>query len=154
MERAEPKRRLGYLREVIALIWSEANRFVKIRLASALLLTLIASALIGLGPVALKLVVDRFAGGTYRYRTDPTISYGILPFTNIGIRVPIVSVQPPAGSGATAVTGVASVGLDALHAFNLTAITARHEAQFLGTATHSQASQQVEQIRDPFPRDF
>ena len=62
MERAEPKRRLGYLREVIALIWSEADRFVKIRLASALLLTLIASALIGLGPVALKLVVDRFAG--------------------------------------------------------------------------------------------
>src|SRR6202021_4139678 len=62
MERAEPKRRLGYLREVIALIWSEADRFVKIRLASALLLPLIASALIGLGPVALKLVVDRFAG--------------------------------------------------------------------------------------------
>jgi ATP-binding cassette subfamily B protein len=62
MERTEPKRRLGYLREVIALIWSEADRFVKFRLASALLLTLIASALIGLGPVALKLVVDRFAG--------------------------------------------------------------------------------------------
>src|ERR1700722_16211720 len=62
MERAEPKRRLGYLREVIALIWSEADRFVKIRLAAALLLTLIASVLTGLGPVALKLVVDRFAG--------------------------------------------------------------------------------------------
>jgi ABC-type transport system involved in Fe-S cluster assembly fused permease/ATPase subunit len=62
MERTEAKRRLGYLREVIALIWSEADRFVRIRLAGALLLTLIASALIGLGPVALKLVVDRFAG--------------------------------------------------------------------------------------------
>jgi len=62
MERTEVQRGLGYLREVIALIWSEADRFVKIRLASALLLTLIASALIGLGPVALKLVVDRFAG--------------------------------------------------------------------------------------------
>ena len=62
MERAEAKRGLSYLREVIALIWSEADRFVRIRLASALLLTLIASVLTGLGPVALKLVVDRFAG--------------------------------------------------------------------------------------------
>jgi ATP-binding cassette subfamily B protein len=62
MERTEAKHGLGYLREVIALIWSEADRFVKIRLAAALLLTLIASVLIGLGPVALKLVVDRFAG--------------------------------------------------------------------------------------------
>src|ERR1700675_1846728 len=62
MERTEAERRLGYLREVIALIWSESDRFVKIRLAAALLLTLIASALIGLGPVALKLVADRFAG--------------------------------------------------------------------------------------------
>jgi ABC-type transport system involved in Fe-S cluster assembly fused permease/ATPase subunit len=62
MARTGAERRLGYLREVIALIWSEADRFVKIRLGAALLLTLIASALIGLGPVALKLVVDRFAG--------------------------------------------------------------------------------------------
>ena len=62
MERTGAERGLGYLREVIALIWNEADRFVKIRLAFALLLTLIASALMGLGPVALKLVVDRFAG--------------------------------------------------------------------------------------------
>jgi ABC-type transport system involved in Fe-S cluster assembly fused permease/ATPase subunit len=62
MERTEAERRLGDLRDVIALIWTEADRFVKIRLAAALLLTLIASVLIGLGPLALKLVVDRFAG--------------------------------------------------------------------------------------------
>jgi ABC-type transport system involved in Fe-S cluster assembly fused permease/ATPase subunit len=62
MERTNVVSGLGNLREVIALIWSEADRFVKIRLAAALLLTLTASALIGLGPVALKLVVDRFAG--------------------------------------------------------------------------------------------
>jgi ATP-binding cassette subfamily B protein len=62
MERTAAQRGLGKLREVITLIWSEADRFVKIRLAAALLLTLIASVLIGLGPVALKLVVDRFAG--------------------------------------------------------------------------------------------
>jgi ABC-type transport system involved in Fe-S cluster assembly fused permease/ATPase subunit len=62
MARTEVQRGLGYLREVISLIWSEADRFVKIRLASGLVLTLIASVLMGLGPVALKLVVDRFAG--------------------------------------------------------------------------------------------
>jgi ABC-type transport system involved in Fe-S cluster assembly fused permease/ATPase subunit len=53
---------LRNLREVIALIWSEADRFVRIRLGAALLLTITASALAALGPVALKLVVDRFAG--------------------------------------------------------------------------------------------
>ncbi len=62
MERAKAAGSLGYLHEVIALIWIEADRFVKIRLAGALLLTLIASVLMALGPVALKLVVDRFAG--------------------------------------------------------------------------------------------
>lgn len=55
---------LGSLREVIALIWSEADRFVRARLAAALLLTISTSALAALGPVALKLVVDRFAGAT------------------------------------------------------------------------------------------
>ena len=58
----EAAKGLGNLREVIALIWNEADRFVKARLAAALLLTLFTSALTGLGPVALKLVVDRFAG--------------------------------------------------------------------------------------------
>lgn len=64
MARLEVARGLGHLREVIALIWSEADRFVRIRLAAALLLTITASALTGLGPVALKLVVDRFTGAT------------------------------------------------------------------------------------------
>lgn len=61
MARIDAESRLGSLREVLALIWSEADRFVRIRLAAALLLTIITSALTGLGPVALKLVVDRFA---------------------------------------------------------------------------------------------
>ncbi len=63
MARIDAEIGLANLGEVVALIWSEADRFVKIRLAAALLLTVVASALAGLGPVALKLVVDRFAGG-------------------------------------------------------------------------------------------
>jgi ABC-type transport system involved in Fe-S cluster assembly fused permease/ATPase subunit len=77
MERAHNERGLGYLREVIALIWNEADRFVKVRLASSLLLTLIASALTGLGPVALKLVVDRFAGGTNASTTPVAVLIGL-----------------------------------------------------------------------------
>jgi ABC-type transport system involved in Fe-S cluster assembly fused permease/ATPase subunit len=57
------KSHLGNFREVIALAWSEADRFVKVRLAGALVLIMIASALTGMGPVALKLIVDRFSGG-------------------------------------------------------------------------------------------
>jgi ABC-type transport system involved in Fe-S cluster assembly fused permease/ATPase subunit len=74
MERTNAVSGLGSLREVIALIWSEADRFVKIRLAAALLLTLIVSALTGLGPVAFKLVVDRFAGDM----NAPTVSVALL----------------------------------------------------------------------------
>ncbi len=50
------------LREVIALIWTDATRFVRFRLLAALLLIVAASAMTALGPVALKLVVDGFTG--------------------------------------------------------------------------------------------
>ena len=50
------------LREVIALIWTDAAGFVRARLVVALLLIVIASAMTALGPVALKLVVDGFTG--------------------------------------------------------------------------------------------
>ena len=56
------KTHLGNLREVIRLVWSEAGRFVKVRLAAAVLLIIIASALTGLAPVALKVIVDRLTG--------------------------------------------------------------------------------------------
>ncbi|RDJ94062.1 ABC transporter ATP-binding protein, partial [Lacticaseibacillus rhamnosus] len=53
---------LSKLNPDIARVWREAGRFVKVRLATALVLIIIASALTGLAPVALKLVVDRFTG--------------------------------------------------------------------------------------------
>jgi ABC-type transport system involved in Fe-S cluster assembly fused permease/ATPase subunit len=52
----------AHLREVIALIWTDATGFVRFRLVVALLLIMVASAMTALGPVALKLVVDRFTG--------------------------------------------------------------------------------------------
>jgi len=53
---------MASLREVIALIWTDATGFVRVRLVVALLLIMVASAMTALGPVALKLIVDGFTG--------------------------------------------------------------------------------------------
>jgi ABC-type transport system involved in Fe-S cluster assembly fused permease/ATPase subunit len=53
---------MASLREVIALIWTDATGFVRFRLVVALLLIIAASAMTALGPVALKFVVDGFTG--------------------------------------------------------------------------------------------
>jgi hypothetical protein len=63
--------------------------------------------------------VERLSGGTMRYRAEPKASYGVLPFTEIELRIPYVRVAPPAASGAPAVNGVAGVAIGALHSFNL-----------------------------------
>jgi ATP-binding cassette subfamily B protein len=52
------------LREIFALVWTEADAFVKSRMTIALLLITIASALTALGPVALKVMVDGFTRPT------------------------------------------------------------------------------------------
>jgi ABC-type transport system involved in Fe-S cluster assembly fused permease/ATPase subunit len=56
------RRGTASLREVIALIWTDATGFVRLRLLAALTLIVVASAMTALGPVALKLVVDGFTG--------------------------------------------------------------------------------------------
>src|ERR1700681_4960881 len=53
---------LQSLRELRVLVWTSASAFVKFRLAIVLALVLTASVLTPLGPVALKLIVDRFTG--------------------------------------------------------------------------------------------
>jgi len=53
---------MASLREVIALIWTDATGFVRFRLVVALFLIMAASAMTALGPVALKLIVDGFTG--------------------------------------------------------------------------------------------
>ena len=54
---------LTRLRGVIALIWTDADGFVRLRLAGVVALVMAASAVTALGPFALKLVVDAFASG-------------------------------------------------------------------------------------------
>lgn len=55
---------LSGLREVTRLIWSDTNHFVKVRLAVSLLLILASSLLAPLGPLALKLLVDRLTNNS------------------------------------------------------------------------------------------
>jgi ABC-type transport system involved in Fe-S cluster assembly fused permease/ATPase subunit len=50
------------LREVTGLIWSHSSSFVRRRFAAVVLLVLLGAILSSLGPVALKLTVDRFTG--------------------------------------------------------------------------------------------
>ncbi len=51
------------IREVLSLVWSQASRFVKIRLLLSLILLSAMSLLTALGPLALKHVVDALDGG-------------------------------------------------------------------------------------------
>jgi len=62
---------------------------------------------------------EHLSAGTNRLRTEPRLTYGVLPFTDIEVRVPIVDVVPPRGSGARSVVGAAGVYVGALHQFNL-----------------------------------
>ncbi|MDB4874354.1 MAG: hypothetical protein JWM41_800 [Gemmatimonadetes bacterium] len=66
---------------------------------------------------------ERLAGGTNRFRAEPKISYGVLPFTEIELRLPIVRVDPPRAAGARSAAGVAALAIGALHAFNLESST-------------------------------
>jgi ABC-type transport system involved in Fe-S cluster assembly fused permease/ATPase subunit len=68
---------LKSLFEVVALVWREASRFVKVRLAVVLLLVITASVLMALGPIALKLVVDGFTGQTKGAAVSPLVLIGL-----------------------------------------------------------------------------
>jgi hypothetical protein len=54
--------------------------------------------------------------GTARQRVEPKLSYGVLPMTEIELRVPLVRSQSP---GSAATVGIASAAVSALHAFNV-----------------------------------
>jgi hypothetical protein len=64
-----------------------------------------------------SLRAERFADGSTRWRYDPKVAYGILPFTELELRAPLLLVSPP--SPAPRTIGFASVAVGALHAFNL-----------------------------------
>ena len=63
--------------------------------------------------------VERLSGGTMRYRAEPKVTYGVLPFTELELRAPIVQITPPRSSSVTSVAGVAGLTIGMLHAFNL-----------------------------------
>jgi ABC-type transport system involved in Fe-S cluster assembly fused permease/ATPase subunit len=52
----------GWLREIVGIIWGDADRFVRRRLGAVVLLVVTASVLTALGPLALKWLVDGFTG--------------------------------------------------------------------------------------------
>jgi hypothetical protein len=66
----------------------------------------------------LQLRFEQVASGSRRWRTDPKLSYGIAPFTEIEVRVPMLVVDPGV-AGRQVVTGVGGVGVGGLHAFTL-----------------------------------
>ena len=68
-----------HLRELLRLVGSDATTFVKLRLTATLALVVVASILTALGPVALKALVDGFAGNA------PGLSFA--PLTLIGLYV-------------------------------------------------------------------
>jgi ABC-type transport system involved in Fe-S cluster assembly fused permease/ATPase subunit len=66
----------GSVREIVGIIWSDADRFVKRRLAAVLLLVVTASVLTALGPLALKWLVDGFTDQAMGVSLSPSILVG------------------------------------------------------------------------------
>lgn len=61
--------------------------------------------------------LERLQGGITRTRLDPGVTWGALPQTEIGIRLPVVWLDVPGASTRTA--GVAGVAVRVMHALNL-----------------------------------
>jgi ATP-binding cassette subfamily B protein len=66
----------GSVREIVGIIWSDADRFVKRRLAAVLLLVVTASVLTALGPLALKWLVDGFTDRGRGVSLSPSLLVG------------------------------------------------------------------------------
>ena len=65
---------------------------------------------------------ERLAGGTTRFRAEPKLSYGILPLTEVEVRVPFVQVIPPTipgTSGSAGVAGAAGLSIGIMHTINI-----------------------------------
>jgi hypothetical protein len=64
----------------------------------------------------LPLRLESVGDGTQRFRLEPKLSYGVLPLTEIELRVPVLFTRSPSSHP---VAGVASAGVSALHALNV-----------------------------------
>ena len=65
----------GSVRVIVGIIWTDADRFVRRRLAAVLLMVITASVLTALGPLALKWLVDGLTGQA-RNSVSPSILVG------------------------------------------------------------------------------
>jgi hypothetical protein len=61
---------------------------------------------------------EQYEGGARRWRSDPKLSLGVAPFTEIEIRVPILRVDPGV-AGSQAETGVGGVAVGVLRALTI-----------------------------------
>ncbi len=75
------------LSEVFHVVWTEASPFVKLRFIAVLALVITASILMALGPIALKLVVDRFTGQTKVLSFSPLLLIGLYVLSQYLARV-------------------------------------------------------------------
>lgn len=62
--------------------------------------------------------VERLDDGSFRWRVEPRLSFGALPFTEVTLRVPYGGVRSRDSSGVRE-SGVTSIGVGVLRAFNL-----------------------------------
>ena len=60
---------------------------------------------------------ERFASGATRWRADPKLSYGVAPFTELELRVPLLQVNARGGSRSQA--GIGGIAIGGLHALTL-----------------------------------
>jgi hypothetical protein len=60
---------------------------------------------------------DRLASGMQRWRSEPKLTYGLLPFTEIELRLPIIYSANPTTHATSSGLGGLAVGV--MHAFNL-----------------------------------
>ena len=63
-----------------------------------------------------SLRMERLAQGATRWRTEPKLAYGIAPFTELEIRVPLTYAT---GRDGSTISGLAGMGVATMHAFNL-----------------------------------
>jgi hypothetical protein len=62
--------------------------------------------------------LERLDDGTYRWRGEPKLSFGVLPMTSLELRAPVTHLVRP-GSGGRGTTALAGIGFGALRALNV-----------------------------------
>src|SRR5918999_6466449 len=62
--------------------------------------------------------LERLDDGTYRWRSEPKLSFGVLPMTSLELRAPVTHLVRP-GTRGRGTTALAGIGIGALRALNV-----------------------------------